>query len=259
MRTKGIPKSQRTKKFLFRIPITLLFSILLILVVYYGVFQDYHPRTLSPYETTLADFKLVSGNRMIQSGRIVVLFVGAEACPYCAAESWSIVASLGQYGIWKGLSPIISNKTDSIPSVPGYSFVNATLNSSKVLFEEVELTTTSWNQKLQSLNSTQHTLFYKCDPSGSIPYLLIGGIYIHLGSAVNPELISGMSLNLTYNLSKSQGAFRDQIISEERNISEVIDYVTNPPPSSNGLETPKYIAPANIMFSDLALIYRKGV
>ena len=118
MRTKGIPKSQRTKKFLFRIPITLLFSILLILVVYYGVFQDYHPRTLSPYETTLADFKLVSGNRMIQSGRIVVLFVGAEACPYCAAESWSIVASLGQYGIWKGLSPIISNKTDSIPSFP---------------------------------------------------------------------------------------------------------------------------------------------
>jgi len=42
-------------------------------------------------------------------------------------------------------------------------------------FVEVELTTTSWDQKLQSINSSESQLYKEYDPSGLIPFLLIGG------------------------------------------------------------------------------------
>jgi len=66
-------------------------------------------------EKAIGDFTLVSNSILSEYGKIVILFIGAEACPFCAAESWSIVSALSKYGTWNGLSPIISNATDSIP------------------------------------------------------------------------------------------------------------------------------------------------
>ena len=195
-------------------------------------------------EKAIGDFILVSNSILTENGRIVILFIGAEACPFCAAESWSIVYALAQYGTWNGLAPVISNATDSIPKVPGYTFANATLESSQVSFVEVELTSTSWDQKLQSLNSTESQLFREYDPSGSIPFLLIGGMYLHIGSAVSPYPLSNMSWSQCYNLSKSQNAFHDQVVSEASNISQVINYVEGKYLSSSGASSvPTYPAP----------------
>ncbi|MCL4447384.1 MAG: DUF929 domain-containing protein [Candidatus Thermoplasmatota archaeon] len=48
-------------------------------------------------EKAIDDFLLVSNSTMMQRGKVVVLFVGVEACPFYAAESWSIVDALEHY------------------------------------------------------------------------------------------------------------------------------------------------------------------
>jgi len=136
--------------------VTVLTAIMvIILAAYIIIVQSEYSFKPTQDEKAIGDFILVSNSILSENGKIVILFIGAEACPFCAAESWSIVSALSQYGTWNGLSPIISNATDSIPKVPGYTFANATLESSQISFVEVELTTTSWDQKLQSLNSSE--------------------------------------------------------------------------------------------------------
>jgi Domain of unknown function (DUF929). len=207
--------------------------IAIILAAYVIIVQSENSSQPIQDEKVIGDFTLVSNSILSEYGKIVILFIGAEACPFCAAESWSIVSALSQYGTWNGLSPIISNATDSIPKVPGYTFANATLESSQVSFVEVELTTTSWDQKLQSLNSSESQLYKEYDPNGLIPFLLIGGMYLHIGSAVSPYLISNMDWDQCYNLSKSKNAFHDQVINESSNISQVINYVIDKYSSSS--------------------------
>jgi len=71
----------------------------------------------------------------------------------------------------------------------------------------------------------RNQLYKEYDPSGLITFLLIGGMYLHIGSAVSPYLISNMDWNQCYNLSKSQNAFHDRVINESSNISQVINYM----------------------------------
>src|SRR5205823_15010475 len=37
------------------------------------------------------------------SGKPEVLYIGAEYCPFCAAERWSLVYALARFGTFKGL------------------------------------------------------------------------------------------------------------------------------------------------------------
>ena len=34
------------------------------------------------------------------SGKCLVFFMGAEFCPFCAAERWAIVGALDRFGKW---------------------------------------------------------------------------------------------------------------------------------------------------------------
>lgn len=224
-------------------------AILLVLLFYLVVLPNYHPTPVNRPEQTIADFSLVSSSPMTQNGKVVVLFIGAEACPYCAAESWSIVSALAQFGAWNGLSRVVSNSTDSIPDVPGYSFANSSLISSQVVFEEVETTTTSWDQRLQSMNSTEISVFNEYDQQGSIPFLLVGGMYLHVGAAVSPQQISNMNWDKAYNLSESQGNFHNQIESELGNISRVINYMIGLPSVEAAFMLSVYLDTTGVLFT----------
>ena len=117
--------------------------IVIILAAYIIIVHNEYSFKPTQDEKAIRDFILLSNSILSVNGKIVILFIGAEDCSFCAAESWSIVSALSQYGTWNGLSPIISNATDSIHGVPGYTFANATLDSSQVSFVEVKLITTS--------------------------------------------------------------------------------------------------------------------
>ena len=50
----------------------------------------------------------ISGTALTANGKPEVLYVGAEYCPYCAAERWAMIVALSRFGTFSGLATIHS-------------------------------------------------------------------------------------------------------------------------------------------------------
>ncbi|HEX3980969.1 MAG TPA: DUF929 family protein [Acidimicrobiales bacterium] len=67
-----------------------------------------------------------------------VLFYGAEYCPFCAAERWSLTAALSRFGTWSGLKITASSHTDTDPETHTFSYHGATFTSPYLAVKTVE-------------------------------------------------------------------------------------------------------------------------
>ena len=47
-----------------------------------------------------------------------VLYMGAEYCPYCAAQRWSTIIALSRFGTWAGSAICRVTPATSIPTRP---------------------------------------------------------------------------------------------------------------------------------------------
>ena len=65
-----------------------------------------------------------------------VLYLGAEYCPYCAAERWAMVVALARFGTWHGLETTASGLLDG--DYRTFSFRHASLESPYVHLATVE-------------------------------------------------------------------------------------------------------------------------
>ena len=63
------------------------------------------------------------------SGKPLVLYIGAEYCPYCAAERWPLIVALGRFGTFSGLRTTTSSSSDAFPDTPTFTFHGATYTS----------------------------------------------------------------------------------------------------------------------------------
>ena len=60
--------------------------------------------------------------------------MGAEYCPYCAAERWALVMALSKFGTFTDLQGTTSSATDTNPSTPTFSFYGSTYTSKYLSF-----------------------------------------------------------------------------------------------------------------------------
>lgn len=131
------------------------------------------------------------------------LYIGAEFCPYCAAERWSMVTALSRFGTLKNLFYTASATNDVYPGTPTFSFYGSTYTSSVLDLQAVETTTNvpqgGFYQPLQTPTQAQQALLTKYDAtpyfpsSGNIPFVLIGGTYAWQGASYDPQLLAGSS------------------------------------------------------------------
>ena len=121
-----------------------------------------------------------------------VFYLGAEYCPYCAAERWPMIIALSRFGTFSGLKTTSSSSTDVYPNTPTFTFHGATYTSQYLDFVSVE--TTDRNQKpLESPTSAQQALVSQYDTSGSIPFVDFGNRYAFDGAMYLPDVLGGMS------------------------------------------------------------------
>ena len=126
------------------------------------------------------------------SGKPVVFYYGAEYCPYCAAERWSIIVALSRFGSWSGLQTTSSSSTDIFANTPTFTFRSATYTSQYIEFQSVE--TTDRDQKpLQSPTAAQQQLVTKYDSDSSIPFVDFANKYQFSGATYSPQVINGES------------------------------------------------------------------
>jgi hypothetical protein len=131
-------------------------------------------------------------------GKPRVLYVGADFCPFCAAERWAIAAALSRFGSFSGLGVTSSSGSDSYPNTQSLSFHGATFTSSTLSFTGYE-TTDRDRKPLDSLIAADEALLTKYDSppyvskasAGSIPFVDIGGKWMISGASFDPDVLKG--------------------------------------------------------------------
>jgi hypothetical protein len=155
----------------------------------------------------------ISGQPLTSGGKPEVLFVGAEFCPYCAAERWGMIVALSRFGTFTGLTTTHSavqdgaGNSEPYPNTRTWSFVNARFSSTYLVFTPVETSTnipdpaTGAYTALQSLTKDQSALVAKYDatpyvPSedaGAIPFIDFGNKWMIVGASYSPAVLQGLT------------------------------------------------------------------
>src|SRR5438270_4964768 len=135
----------------------------------------------------------VSGAPLTGSnGKAELLFLGAEWCPYCAAERWAMVVALSHFGTVAGLRLTTSSSTDVFPDTHTLSFYGSTYTSTYLDFVPVELEDRNRNP-LQPMTPQEQQLAQTYDPDSSIPFIDVGYVYTAIGQGVPAQLLQGLS------------------------------------------------------------------
>ncbi len=135
---------------------------------------------------------------LTEGGRPEVLYIGAEYCPFCAAQRWPLIVALSRFGSFQGLGATASSPSDSFPNTQTFSFHGATFTSDLLSFSGVE-TATNTGAPLDQPTAAEQALFQQYDAApyttapGSIPFLLIGNRYVSIGSEIDPGTLQGMT------------------------------------------------------------------
>jgi len=181
---------------------------------------------------------------LMSGGKPEILYVGAEYCPYCAAERWAMTAALSRFGTFSGLHFIHSSSTDVYPSTPTLTFYKSTYTSKYLTFVPVE-TTTVTKATLQIPTAAQNDLMKTYDSPGYFPFMDIGNKYTNaangsqfvptvLGSVENEDPShTGMTwLQIAQDLDNPSSLAGQSILGTANDLTAAICKMTNGQPGS---------------------------
>jgi hypothetical protein len=149
----------------------------------------------------------ISGAALTQSGKPEMFYLGAEYCPYCAAERWAMISALSRFGTISGLSAIRSpvlngaGTAEPYPNTATWTFAKAHYTSAYLAFTAVETNTsipdkaTGGYTALQTPTPAEQALVSKYDAAyqGAVPFIDFGNKYMSVGASYDPSVLTGLS------------------------------------------------------------------
>ncbi len=178
-----------------------------------------------------------------------VLYVGAEFCPYCAAQRWSTIIALSRFGTWSGLGDMTSYAHDVYPNTPTFTFVKATYKSKYIVFTSVEEQTNYLNaagtnyQTLQKPTKEELKLVEKYDTpkfipglstadGNPIPFMTFDNKFLVSGASYSPDTLTNLTRSeIATGLSDPTSPVTDAIIASANYQTAAICSLTNNQPS----------------------------
>ncbi len=157
--------------------------------------------------TRLAVPTVLSGQPSLQShGKPEVLYVGAEFCPFCAAERWPLIVALSRFGHVSRLNNMQSSQSSVFPALQTFSFVGSSYTSRYLSFTGIEVYSGAVDSEgvysqIATLNPLQSTLVarYGTPPvkrgseAGAFPFVDIGNAMVASTSGFSPGILVGQS------------------------------------------------------------------
>jgi thiol-disulfide isomerase/thioredoxin len=138
----------------------------------------------------------ISGSPPLTSnGKPEMLYIGAEFCPYCAAERWAMAVALSRFGTLSPLRGIHSSSTDTDPNTPTLTFYKSTYTSPYLVFTPVENETIT-KTPLQNTTAAQMALWQKYDSSSTglgYPFIDFGNKYVIKLPSFDPAVLAGLT------------------------------------------------------------------
>jgi hypothetical protein len=139
----------------------------------------------------------ITAPALTAGGKPEILYVGAEYCPYCAAQRWALAVALARFGTWSGLGATHSASADIYPNTPSLSFHGASYAGDFVTFAGYEITSNvragSGYAPLDPLPAAVSSLVNTYNPQGSIPFIDVGGRYAMTGASFSPDVLAGLT------------------------------------------------------------------
>jgi thiol-disulfide isomerase/thioredoxin len=142
----------------------------------------------------------ISGAALTANGKPEMLYVGAEYCPYCAAERWAMIVALSRFGTFSGLSTVHSSSTDTFPNTPTFTFYKSTYTSPYLTFTPVEETTnipdsaTGGYTTLQTPTAAEQAIVTKYGGSSApIPFIDFGNKAMISGVSYSNQVLVGLT------------------------------------------------------------------
>ncbi|HJZ37998.1 MAG TPA: DUF929 family protein [Solirubrobacterales bacterium] len=145
----------------------------------------------------LGEVRRASEEPLLDGGKPLVFFMGAEWCPFCASERWGLVKATSRFGKWSGLKELRSREgQDYFPALATYDLSKATYTSRYLNIRHIEVATVE-GDPLQKLGSFEEELVNGYDKLGGVPFLFASGspgrYTVELG--FSPGLLDGQSFD----------------------------------------------------------------
>ena len=136
-----------------------------------------------------------------------VVYVGAEYCPYCAAQRWPLVMALSRFGRFTGLGESESATDDVYPGTKTFTFHGSSYSSPYLVFTGVETHTnqpalgggyttleTPTAEENRIISTFDRPPYVPSSGAGAIPFLDIANRWVMSGTGVSPQVLQGMSM-----------------------------------------------------------------
>jgi hypothetical protein len=173
------------------------------------------------------------------NGKPEIFYFGAEYCPYCAAERWSLIMAMSRFGEYKDLRLMKSGSApEAFPETNTFTFQHSTYTSQYVDWASVE-TADRNGQTLQTPTSDQLALVNKydappyTDQTGSIPFVSYGTQYITIGAGFQNSSIQDLTWQeIASKLSNPDDPVTKNIVGNANYLTAAICQSTNNEPAS---------------------------
>ena len=171
-------------------------------------------------------------------GKTQVVFMGAEFCPYCAAERWVMVMWLSRFGTFSNLHEIESSSTDIDADTNTFTFYQSKYTSQYIDFNSNEVEDRN-SQPLQKMSAATQAIVEKWDQppytaeGAQFPFIDIGGVFTLLTTSYNPADLAGLTWNQIGNdLSNPTSTVAKDIIGNANILTAATCVATGDTPSS---------------------------
>jgi Domain of unknown function (DUF929) len=134
---------------------------------------------------------------LTDGGKPLVLYVGAEYCPFCAAQRWGLIVALSRFGTFTGLGAARSATDDVYPGTATLTFHGATYSSPYLAFQGVEVATSERRGNsyapLDTLTAAQQAVLAEYSSNGAVPFVDLGNRYVMTGATFSPSVLAGLT------------------------------------------------------------------
>ena len=174
-----------------------------------------------------------------------VVYIGADYCPFCAAERWALVISLSKFGTFQKLHYMTSSAIDIHANTPTFTFYKSEYSSKYIDFTPVETETNQPNAtgsgylslmkptnfELHLFNKYDSTPYVTSSSAGSIPFVDTGGKYLLVGAQYSPSILKGLDWNnILSDIYSNNNTVSETILSSAAYLTKYICKLTNGKP-----------------------------
>ena len=164
-----------------------------------------------------------------------VLFVGAEFCPFCAAERWALVNALSRFGTFSNLQVTHSSATDSFANTETFSFHGSTYTSPYLTFSPVETTTNqpaNGSYQLLDTPTNQQGQLWQKYTGGGVPFIYYDGKFVTSATYDPGVLANKTHAEIAAALHDPNSAIAKGVIGTANAMTAAICTLTNNKPAS---------------------------